>query len=56
MVARVTVVPLSGYVNRLQAIASAALLADDLGAEWRVCWRTDAVAAAGPEARGHGAR
>lgn len=30
--------PMSGYVNRLQAMASSALLAEDLGADVRYCW------------------
>jgi hypothetical protein len=43
-VLRVVVIPVSGYINRLQAIASAALLADDIGAELAICWIPDAVA------------
>lgn len=41
---RVLVIPVSGYINRLQAIASAALLAEDIGAELSICWIPDAVA------------
>lgn len=37
-VARVVVVPMSGYVNRLQAIASSAIVADRFKAELLVCW------------------
>ena len=37
-VARVVVVPMSGYVNRLQAIASSAIVADRFNAELLVCW------------------
>jgi len=43
-VTRVVVIPVSGYINRLQAIASAALLAEDIGAELAICWIPDAVA------------
>ena len=42
----VIVVPLSGYINRLQAMASGAILADRLGSEWRVVWRPSSVAPA----------
>jgi hypothetical protein len=38
-VERVVVVPLSGFVNRLQAMASSAILAEQLGAEFLVCWQ-----------------
>ena len=34
----VVVFPMSGYINRLQTIASAAILADQLGAQLRICW------------------
>lgn len=37
-VARVVVVPMSGYVNRLQAIASSAIVADRFNAKFFVCW------------------
>ncbi len=40
----VLVYPLSGYGNRLQAIASAAILAEKLGAELSICWDAQAVA------------
>lgn len=46
----VVVFPLSGYVNRLQAIASSALLADDLGGALLVCWETSDVAPAPADA------
>lgn len=45
MVNRVIVFPRSGYINRLQATASAALLAEDLGADFLVCWEPQSVAA-----------
>ena len=35
---RVVVVPRNGYINRLQATASASIIADQLGAEIAVCW------------------
>ena len=38
-VKRVVVIPLSGFVNRLQAMASSAILAEQLGAEFLVCWQ-----------------
>lgn len=41
---RVVVIPVSGYGNRLQAIASASILADDVGAELAICWIPDEVA------------
>lgn len=34
----VVVFPMSGYVNRLQTIASSAILASQLGARLRICW------------------
>jgi len=43
---RVVVVPRSGYVNRLQAMASAALVANELGAVFEVCWEPQPVAQA----------
>jgi hypothetical protein len=43
---RVIVIPRNGYVNRLQAWASSAILAHDLGAELRVMWEPEAVAPA----------
>jgi hypothetical protein len=46
----VVIVPRSGYTNRLQAIASAALLARAYGSEFRVCWESQPVAPAPPVA------
>ncbi len=43
---QVIVIPRNGYVNRLQAWASSAILAHDLGAELRVMWEPEAVAPA----------
>lgn len=43
---RVVVFPLSGYINRLQAVASASLLAEELGWECVVVWQPQPVAAA----------
>lgn len=40
----VVVRPMSGYANRLQAIVSSAVLAEDLGAELLVCWTESEVA------------
>lgn len=40
----VVVRALSGYANRLQAIVSSALVAEDLGAELIVCWEESPVA------------
>ncbi len=37
-VQRVLLFPVNGYVNRLQALASAAILADQLDARLQVCW------------------
>jgi hypothetical protein len=42
----VVVVPRSGYINRLQAIASSSMLANELGAEFQVCWEEQSVASA----------
>lgn len=36
--ARVVVLPLSGYINRLQAIASASIVANQFSADFSVCW------------------
>lgn len=41
---RIVLIPLSGYANRLQSIASASILADQLGAGLEVCWLPDEVA------------
>ena len=46
MAPTVVVVPQSGYINRLQAIASAAVLADELETDWCVVWRPSSVAPA----------
>jgi hypothetical protein len=46
---RVLVYPRSGYSNRLQAMASSAILAKRLGANFRVCWETEDVVPDGPE-------
>jgi hypothetical protein len=46
---RVLVYPRSGYSNRLQAMASSAILARRLGADFRVCWETEDVVPDGPE-------
>jgi len=43
---QVVVVPWNGYVNRLQAWASASILAQKLGAELRVAWEAEPVAPA----------
>ena len=45
----VVVFPQSGYINRLQCMASAAILAGALGAEWYVCWENQPVAPAAPD-------
>ena len=37
-VARVVVLPLSGYINRMQAIASASIIANQSQADLSVCW------------------
>jgi len=37
-VGRVLVFPMSGYINRLQALASSLILAEDLGADFSFCW------------------
>lgn len=41
---RVIIVPWNGYVNRLQAWASASILAERLGADLKVAWETERVA------------
>lgn len=43
-VERVIVFPRSGYINRLQATASAAILAQDLDAQFLVCWEPQPAA------------
>ena len=45
-VAKVVLVPRNGYANRLQAWASAAIVARRWGAPLAVCWETEAVAPA----------
>jgi hypothetical protein len=45
----VVVYPLSGYVNRLQAMASSALIAKDLDRRLVVCWEPDTAAPAAPD-------
>ena len=45
-VAKVVLVPRNGYANRLQAWASAAIVARRWGAPLEVCWETEAVAPA----------
>lgn len=45
-VSSVIIVPRSGYANRLQAVASAAILARDLDADFRLCWEPQEVAPA----------
>ena len=45
-VAKVVVIPRNGYANRLQAWASAAIVARRWGAPLEVCWETEAVAPA----------
>ena len=42
----VIVYPLSGYVNRIQAIASAWIISQSIGAEFIVCWQEQEVAPA----------
>ena len=44
---RIVVVPVNGYANRLQAWASASIMAAHFGAATQVCWETEAVAPAG---------
>ena len=39
-------VPRNGYINRLQAMASSAILAETLGADFRVCWKSEPAAPA----------
>ena len=46
---RVIVVPRNGYINRLQATASASIIADLLGAEMAVCWLPQEAASAARE-------
>lgn len=46
---RVIVFPQSGYINRIQAIASSVMLAEDLNSISRVCWLKDPVSPASAE-------
>jgi len=43
---RVVLFPVSGYINRLQAVASAALMAKELGWQFLIAWEPQQVAAA----------
>jgi hypothetical protein len=54
-VAKVVVIPRNGYANRLQAWASAAIVARHWGAPLAVCWETEAVAPADAHALFRGA-
>lgn len=45
---RLIVVPRNGYLNRMQAMASASILAEQLGVEFLVCW-VPQVAAPAPQ-------
>lgn len=38
------ILPVNGYINRIQAVASAAVLASELGSELIVCWEVEDVA------------
>jgi len=44
---RIVVVPVNGYANRLQAWASASIMAAHFDASTQVCWETEDVAPAG---------
>jgi hypothetical protein len=48
-VKQVIIVPRNGYLNRLQAMASASLLAESLGADFSVCWLPQTAAPAPQE-------
>jgi len=48
-VERILVYPMSGYINRLQTMASAALMAQDLGASVHYCWVPFPLVPGGPE-------
>lgn len=54
-VAKVLVIPRNGYANRLQAWASAAIMARYWAAPLEVCWETEAVAPADAHALFRGA-
>ena len=42
-ITQVLLFPVSGYANRLQAMASSAILAETIGARLRICWEPQAV-------------
>ena len=42
------VIPLSGYINRLQATASSSIISEELGWKFRVLWEAETVAASDP--------
>ena len=44
LISRVILVPCNGYINRLQAIASSQLLAQELDASFHVCWMSEPAA------------
>ena len=46
---RILLFPLSGYINRLQAIASVAILAQQIDAELSICWEPDDVVPVGAD-------
>jgi hypothetical protein len=48
-VKQVIIVPRNGYLNRLQAMASASILAESLGADFSVCWLPQTAAPAPQE-------
>lgn len=45
-VERVVVIPRNGYINRIQAWASASLLAENLGSQFGVLWEPESIAPA----------
>ncbi len=45
-VKKVILVPRNGYINRLQAMASSAILAESIGADFHVCWESEPIAPA----------
>ena len=49
LVERLLVYPRSGYTNRLQAIASSAILARQLGARFQICWELEEVVPGGAQ-------
>jgi len=38
---RIIIIPRNGYLNRLQAIASAAIIAENLDIELKIYWETE---------------